>query len=295
MITALHDGTARHQPRCNAVSGPSGAGGLRCRGRRGRVQQSGLQPRRQTRERDLCRPQGEIDRRWPAETGSITASIRKLLALNGLRKRRLSHQVRRWNAGASRLPDRRRLRCGPAGPAARLCRHAARLSAARTFHRGRPRISLYCDRCAALLGGQPTKTPLSVTLARFPEAFKFIRDPARRGEVLKTIVDTTGFAAANAQLTLGALPRARSRRPAQAGRDQHQRNGAGDHFDRRERRHQGAPARGRAVRRSAISARGGRSVGRKRGRIRCSVHSVSIGIFTSAFAGRMRLRVLSCL
>jgi ABC-type nitrate/sulfonate/bicarbonate transport system substrate-binding protein len=33
-------------------------------------------------------------------------------------------------------------------------------------------------------------------------AFKFIRDPARRGEVLKTIVDTTGFSQANAELTL---------------------------------------------------------------------------------------------
>jgi ABC-type nitrate/sulfonate/bicarbonate transport system substrate-binding protein len=33
-------------------------------------------------------------------------------------------------------------------------------------------------------------------------AFKFIRDPAKRTDVLKTIVETTGFAGANAQLTL---------------------------------------------------------------------------------------------
>jgi ABC-type nitrate/sulfonate/bicarbonate transport system substrate-binding protein len=33
-------------------------------------------------------------------------------------------------------------------------------------------------------------------------AFRFIRDPAKRGDVVKTIVETTGFAEANAKLTL---------------------------------------------------------------------------------------------
>jgi ABC-type nitrate/sulfonate/bicarbonate transport system substrate-binding protein len=33
-------------------------------------------------------------------------------------------------------------------------------------------------------------------------AFKFIRDPARRSDVVRTIVETTGFPEANAKLTL---------------------------------------------------------------------------------------------
>ena len=33
-------------------------------------------------------------------------------------------------------------------------------------------------------------------------AFRFIRDPARRNDVVRTIVETTGFAEANARLTL---------------------------------------------------------------------------------------------
>jgi hypothetical protein len=33
-------------------------------------------------------------------------------------------------------------------------------------------------------------------------AFKYIRDPANRTDVVRTIVETTGFAQANAQLTL---------------------------------------------------------------------------------------------
>jgi ABC-type nitrate/sulfonate/bicarbonate transport system substrate-binding protein len=33
-------------------------------------------------------------------------------------------------------------------------------------------------------------------------AFKFIRDPAKRNDVVRTIVETTGFPEANARLTL---------------------------------------------------------------------------------------------
>jgi len=229
-----------------------------------------------------------------AETGSITASIRKLLALNGLRKE--EYRTRFVDGTPERL----------------VCLTAGDCDAVPL---GQPHDFVAMRRGYRLLGLSTEAVPeylYTVTAARrswaaankdtvvryvsaVSEAFKFIRDPARRGEVLKTIVDTTGFCCGERPAYAGALPRARSRRPAQAGRDQHQRNGAGDHFDGRERRHQGAPARSRAVRRSAVPARGGRSVGRKRGQIRCSVHSVSIGIFTSAFAGRMRLRVLSCL
>jgi ABC-type nitrate/sulfonate/bicarbonate transport system substrate-binding protein len=45
------------------------------------------------------------------------------------------------------------------------------------------------------------------TLVRYARAlasaFQFIRDPANRDRVTQTIVDTTGFAVGNAQLTLG--------------------------------------------------------------------------------------------
>jgi ABC-type nitrate/sulfonate/bicarbonate transport system substrate-binding protein len=46
------------------------------------------------------------------------------------------------------------------------------------------------------------KEPLVRYVRALSSAFRFIRDPTRRDDVLKTIVDTTGFAEANAKLTL---------------------------------------------------------------------------------------------
>ena len=70
-----------------------------------------------------------------AETGSITISIRKLMAMNGLQRERLSDEIRGRHARSSRLPHRRRLLRGSARTAAGFRRHAAGLSAARPLDR----------------------------------------------------------------------------------------------------------------------------------------------------------------
>jgi ABC-type nitrate/sulfonate/bicarbonate transport system substrate-binding protein len=136
-----------------------------------------------------------------AETGSITASIRKLLTLNGLRK------------------EDYRTRFVDGTPERFVCLTAGDCDAVPL---GQPHDFVAMRRGYRLLGLSTEAVPeylYTVTAARrswaaankdtvvryvsaVSEAFKFIRDPARRGEVLKTIVDTTGFAPANAQLTL---------------------------------------------------------------------------------------------
>jgi ABC-type nitrate/sulfonate/bicarbonate transport system substrate-binding protein len=136
-----------------------------------------------------------------AETGSITASIRKLLALNGLQR---DDYRTRFVDGT---PDR--LACLTTGDC-----DAVPL--------GQPHDFVAMRRGFRLLGLSTDAVPeylYTVTVARrswaaankdtvvryvraLASAFKFIRDPARRAEVLKTIVDTTGFSQANAELTL---------------------------------------------------------------------------------------------
>ena len=136
-----------------------------------------------------------------AETGSITASIRKLLALNGLRKE--DYRTRFVDGTPERL----------------VCLTAGDCDAVPL---GQPQDFVAMRRGYRLLGLSTEAVPeylYTVTAARrswaaankdtvvryvsaVSAAFKFIRDPARRGEVLKAIVDTTGFAPANAQLTL---------------------------------------------------------------------------------------------
>jgi len=136
-----------------------------------------------------------------AETGSITASIRKLLALNGLQR---DDYRTRFVDGT---PDR--LACLTTGDC-----DAVPL--------GQPHDFVAMRRGFRLLGLSTDAVPeylYTVTAARrswaaankdtvvryvraLASAFKFIRDSARRAEVLKTIVDTTGFSQANAELTL---------------------------------------------------------------------------------------------
>ncbi|MFL6798753.1 MAG: ABC transporter substrate-binding protein [Xanthobacteraceae bacterium] len=136
-----------------------------------------------------------------AETGSITVSIRKLLALNGLQR---DDYRSRFVDGT---PDR--LACLTAGDC-----DAVPL--------GQPQDLVALRRGYRLLGMSTDAVPeylYTVTAARrswaaankeallryvraLAAAFRFIRDPARRDEVVRTIVDTTGFAPGNAQLTL---------------------------------------------------------------------------------------------
>jgi ABC-type nitrate/sulfonate/bicarbonate transport system substrate-binding protein len=136
-----------------------------------------------------------------AETGSITLSIRKLLALNGLRKEDF------------------RTRFVDGTPARLACLTAGDCDAVPL---GQPQDFVAMRRGYRLLGLSTDAIPeylYTVTAVRrswaaankdtvvryvraLSSAFKFIRDPAKRTDVLKTIVETTGFAEANAQLTL---------------------------------------------------------------------------------------------
>ena len=136
-----------------------------------------------------------------AENGSITIAIRKLLALNGLRKEDFRTRF------VDGTPER--LSCLTAGDC-----DAVPL--------GQPQDFVAMRRGYRLLGLSTDAVPeylYTVTAARrswaaankdtvlryvraLSSAFRFIRDPAKRGDVLKTIVETTGFAEANAKLTL---------------------------------------------------------------------------------------------
>jgi ABC-type nitrate/sulfonate/bicarbonate transport system substrate-binding protein len=136
-----------------------------------------------------------------AETGSITIAIRKLLALNGLRREDFRTRF------VDGTPDR--LSCLTAGDC-----DAVPL--------GQPQDFVAIRRGFRLLGLSTDAVPeylYTVTAARrswassnkdavvryvraLSSAFRFIRDPANRSNVLKTIVETTGFAEANAKLTL---------------------------------------------------------------------------------------------
>jgi len=139
-----------------------------------------------------------------AENGSITIAIRKLLALNGLRKEDFRTRF------VDGTPER--LSCLTAGDC-----DAVPL--------GQPQDFVAMRRGYRLLGLSTDAVPeylYTVTAARrswaaankdtivryvraLSAAFRFIRDPAKRADVVKTIVETTGFAEANAKLTL-ALP-----------------------------------------------------------------------------------------
>ena len=137
-----------------------------------------------------------------AENGSITLSIRKLLALNGLGR----------DDFRARFVD---------GTSARLdCLTAGDCDAVPL---GQPQDFVAMRRGYRLLGFSTDAVPdylYTVTAARRPwaeanrdalvryvralaAAFGFIRDPANHPKVVRTIVETTGFAEGNAELTLG--------------------------------------------------------------------------------------------
>ena len=136
-----------------------------------------------------------------AETGSITISIRKLLAMHGLNHG--DYQAKFIDG----TPDR--LSCLTAGDC-----YAVPL--------GQPQDFVAMRQGFRLLGLSTEAVPEFVytvaaarrswasqnkdTVVRFVRAlgaaFRFIRDPARRTDVARTIVETTGFADANARLTL---------------------------------------------------------------------------------------------
>jgi ABC-type nitrate/sulfonate/bicarbonate transport system substrate-binding protein len=136
-----------------------------------------------------------------AETGSITISIRKLMAMNGLQ--RDDYQTKFVDG----TPDR--LACLTAGDC-----YAVPL--------GQPQDFVAMRQGYRLLGLSTEAVPdfvYTVTAARrswaeankdtvvrfvrgLSAAFRFIRDPSRRNDVVRTVVETTGLAEANARLTL---------------------------------------------------------------------------------------------
>jgi ABC-type nitrate/sulfonate/bicarbonate transport system substrate-binding protein len=136
-----------------------------------------------------------------AETGSITLSIRKLLALNGLRKE--DYHTRFIDGTPARLT------CLTAGDC-----DAVPLGQPQDFvamRRGYQVLGLSTDAVPEYLytvtavrrsWAAANKDALVRYVRALSSAFTFIRDPARRSELLKTVVETTGFAEANAKLTL---------------------------------------------------------------------------------------------
>ena len=138
---------------------------------------------------------------FAAEKGSITVSIRKLMAMHGLQREDFRTKF------VDGTPDR--LACLTAGDC-----YAVPL--------GQPQDFVAMRQGYRLLGLSTEAVPefvYTVTAARkswaennkdavgrfvrgLAAAFRFIRDPARRNDVVRTIVETTGFAEANAKLTL---------------------------------------------------------------------------------------------
>ena len=136
-----------------------------------------------------------------AENGSITLSIRKLLNLNGVKREDFRARF------VDGTPDR--LKCLTQGDC-----DAVPL--------GQPHDFLAMRRGYQLIGLSSDAVPdylYTVTAARrswaeanpdkliryaraMAGAFRYIRDPANRASVIRTIVETTGFAEANAELTL---------------------------------------------------------------------------------------------
>jgi len=138
---------------------------------------------------------------FAAETGSITISIRKLMAMNGLQRDDYRTKF------VDGTPDR--LACLTAGDC-----YAVPL--------GQPQDFVAMRQGYRLLGLSTEAVPdfvYTVTAARrswaennkdavgrfvrgLGAAFRFIRDPTRRNDVVRTIVETTGLAEANARLSL---------------------------------------------------------------------------------------------
>jgi ABC-type nitrate/sulfonate/bicarbonate transport system substrate-binding protein len=136
-----------------------------------------------------------------AENGSITLSIRKLLALNGLRKEDFRTRF------VDGTPDR--LTCLTAGdcdavPLGQPQDFVAMRQGHRLLGLSTDAVPeyLYTVTAARRSWAAANKDTLVRYIRALSSAFKYIRDPANRADVVRTIVETTGFAQANAQLTL---------------------------------------------------------------------------------------------
>ena len=138
---------------------------------------------------------------FAAETGSITISIRKLMAMNGLK--RDDYQTKFVDG----TPDR--LACLTAGDC-----YAVPLGQPQDFAAMRQGYRLlglsteavpdfvYTVTAARRSWAEANKDTLVRFVRGLGAAFRYIRDPARRNDVVRTVVETTGFPEANARLTL---------------------------------------------------------------------------------------------
>jgi ABC-type nitrate/sulfonate/bicarbonate transport system substrate-binding protein len=150
-----------------------------------------------------------------AENGSITLSIRKLLAQNGVQRE--DFQARFVDGTPARLD------CLTAGDCAAVplgqphdlvaMRRGYRLLG---FSTDAVPEYLYTVTAARRSWAEANKDTLVRYVRALASAFRYIRDPAQRPNVIRTIVETTGFAEGNAELTLalyfepdrGVMPKA---------------------------------------------------------------------------------------
>jgi ABC-type nitrate/sulfonate/bicarbonate transport system substrate-binding protein len=137
-----------------------------------------------------------------AENGSITLSIRKLLALNGLGKQ--DYRTRFVDGTPARLNCLTAGDCDavPLGQPQDVSamRRGYRLLG---FSNDAVPDYLYTVTAARRSWAAANKETLVRYVRALASAFKYIRDPDNRPNVVRTIVETTGFAELNAQLTLG--------------------------------------------------------------------------------------------
>ena len=136
-----------------------------------------------------------------AETGSITISIRKLLAMHGVAAKEYQSKF------VDGTPER--LSCLTAGDC-----YAVPLGQPQDFvamRQGYRQLGIsteavpefvYTVTAARRSWAGANKDAVVRYVRALSAAFRFIRDPAKRDEVARTIVETTGFAEANARLTL---------------------------------------------------------------------------------------------
>ena len=136
-----------------------------------------------------------------AEKGSITISIRKLLAMHGLQRGDFDARF------VDGTPER--LSCLTAGDCVAVplgqpqdfvaMRQGYRLLGLST--EAVPEF-VYTVSAARRSWAQANKEAVVRYVRALASAFRLIRDPARRSDVVRTIVETTGFPEANARLTL---------------------------------------------------------------------------------------------
>jgi ABC-type nitrate/sulfonate/bicarbonate transport system substrate-binding protein len=138
---------------------------------------------------------------FAAETGSITISIRKLMAMNGLQRDDYRTKF------VDGTPDR--LACLTAGDC-----YAVPLGQPQDFvamRQGYRVLGLsteavpdfvYTVTAARKSWAENNKDAVGRFVRGLGAAFRFIRDPARRDDVVRTVVETTGLAEANARLSL---------------------------------------------------------------------------------------------